>query len=119
MKHFIWFSIVLVLACLVSSYYGYLDGRQHVVTARAGSAIISLDAVKRLRSGDVAGATSELENQCFADSVEVLSSSGWRSDAFRKIEVSSLTAYREKYRTNPADWTVTEQRLQVLLAQKQ
>jgi hypothetical protein len=117
-KHLTWFSAVLVLGCLASGYFAYQYGRQHVVTARASSAIITLDALKKLRAGDLAQATSELESLCFCDSEEALSGSGWRSDAFRKIEVPSLMAYRATYRTNQADWSPMEQRLETLLTQK-
>ena len=117
-KHLTCFSAVLVLSCLASGYAGYIHGRQNVVTAHAASAIITMDALKKLKAGDLAKATSELEIECFADSEEALSGSGWRSDAFRKIEVPSLIAYRAAYRTNQADWSPMEQRLEILLAQK-
>ena len=117
-KHLAWFSTVLVLGCFASGYVGFASGRQQVATARAASAIVTLDALKKLKAGDLAQATSELEGHCFMDSEEVLSGSGWRSDAFRKIAVPSLVAYRDIYRTNQADWSPIEQRLQILLAQK-
>src|ERR1035438_8008592 len=118
MKRYIWTGVVVVLACLTSAYFGFHYGSQHIVTARAGSAIMELDALKNLRSGDTAAAIRELEGSCFMNAAEVLSQSGWRTEAFRKIEVASLASYRAAYRTNQADWSPIEQRLEILLAQK-
>jgi hypothetical protein len=78
-----------------------------------------LDTAKKLRTGKVAEATADQEARCFASAAEVLSESGWRSQAFRKIMDSSLVNYKRTYRTNQADWTPMEQRLENLLAQKQ
>jgi hypothetical protein len=119
MKRLICFSIVLILCCLVSSYVSYGIGKQHAITAKAASAIITFDALKKLKAGKFSKASSELEIQCFANSADVLSESGWRSTAFRKIMVTSLITYRHTYRTNSAEWTPMEQRLEILLAQKQ
>ena len=118
MKHLIWFSIVFVSGCLVSGYIGYEKANQRVVTVRIASGLITLDALKKLRAGDVKGATGEIEVRCFADSVGVLSESGWRSDWYRNTEVPALITYRNAYRTNRADWSPMEQRLEILLAQK-
>ncbi len=103
---------------MASGYIGYKQGSQKAVTARFFAVVQSLDVLKKVKAGDLAGATSGLESVCFANSLAVLSESGWRSEAFRKIEVPSLKEYRAKYRTNQADWSVTEQLLQVYLEQK-
>ncbi|HTL71676.1 MAG TPA: hypothetical protein VL863_00130 [bacterium] len=118
MKRYILLGVVIVLACLVSAYWGFCYGSQHVVTARAGTAITELDALKNLRAGDTEAAIGKLEGSCFMNAAEVLSQSGWRTEAFRKIEVASLVSYREAYRTNQAEWSPMEQRLEILVNQK-
>jgi hypothetical protein len=122
MKRLIAFSVVLILCCGVAVSVGYLVGKRvggyRATTARAACAVLSLDAAKKLRAGDLPEATRELERHCFADSVVVLSDVGWRVEAFRKITVPSLKAYRRSYRTNEADWTPMEKELEGLLAHK-
>jgi len=117
-KHLILFLTIFIFGCLVSGYIGYEKGNQRIITVRIASGLITLDALKKLRAGDVKAATGEIEVRCFADSVGVLSESGWRSDWYRKVEVPALITYRNTYRTNRADWSPMEQRLEILLAQK-
>ena len=117
-KYIILFSAMFVFCCIASGYIGYKQGSQKAVTARFFFVVESLDVLQKVKAGDLAGATSRLEGVCFANSLAVLSESSWRSDAFRKIEVPPLKEYRAKYRTNQADWSVTEHLLQVYLEQK-
>jgi Tfp pilus assembly protein PilF len=122
MKRYVLLLVVLIICCLMTAYVGYRVGERvgdnRVTTARAANAVIILDALKRLKAGDVAEATRSLERRCFADAAGVLSDTGWRVEAYQKMGVPSLIAYRESYRTNQADWTPTEQKLEKLLAQK-
>ena len=118
MKRLVIFACVLILGCLVSGYVGHRMGRQRVTTFEAGSFISTFDSLEKLRAGDIAAATRTLESQCFASAAGVLSEAGWRSDAVRKIMTPSLTRYRQTYRTNRAEWTPTEERLESLLTQR-
>jgi hypothetical protein len=122
MKRYILLPVALIICCLTAAYLGYLVGDrvggQRATTARSASALVALDALKKLRAGEVSEVTKNLERKLFADSAEVLSETGWRSEAFKKIMVPSLIAYRKSYRTNQAEWTPMEQKLENLLAQK-
>lgn len=122
MKRYLLFFIVLVIFCAASGYVGYRVGDRigdnRITTARAANVVMVLDALKKLKAGDVDEATRTLEVRCFADATGVLADTGWRVEAFRKIGVPSLIAYRQSYRTNQAEWTPMEQKLEKLLGQK-
>src|SRR6266542_148840 len=122
MKRYVLLPGVLVVCCLTSGYVGYRVGERvgdhRVTTGRAANAVIVLDALEKLKAGDVIEATRTLGRRCFADAAGVLSDTGWRVEAYQKMGVPSLIAYRERYRTNQADWTPMEQKLEKLLAQK-
>src|SRR5258706_15273776 len=111
-------SVVLVLCCLASGYVGYEFGGRRATSENMASAGFSLDAAKKLRAGKVAEATADLEVRCFACAANVLSESGWRPEAFRRVVAPSLLEYRHTYRTNQPNWSPMEQRLESLLAQK-
>ena len=113
--------IILAVVCsgMAAGSLGYAFGKQRAITAHAATAISSFDTIKKLRMGELAAATSVQEARCFASSAYVLSESGWRAEGFRKILLPSLLEYRHTYRTNQAEWTPMEQRLERLLAQHQ
>jgi len=119
MKRFTPIIVAVVLTGSVAGFTGYAVGRQQVTTVNASTAISSFDTIKKLRAGQLPEAIARQEAKCFASAAAVLSKSGWRSEAFRKIMVSGLTEYRRAYCTNQAEWSPTEQRLERLLAQNQ
>ena len=122
MKRYLLPLVVLVICCVMSGYVGYCVGERvgnnRVTTGRASNAVIVLDALDRLKAGDVDEATRSLERHCFTAATGVLSDTGWRVEAFQKIGVPLLIAYRHSYRTNKAEWTPIEQKLEKLLAQQ-
>ena len=122
MKRYLLPFVVLVIFCALSGYIGYRVGERvgdnRVTTGRAANAVMVLDALEKLKAGDVDEATRTLERRCFADAAGVLSDTGWRVEAFQKIGVPTLVAYRQSYRTNQVEWTPMEQKLEKLLAQK-
>jgi hypothetical protein len=122
MKRYLLPFVVLIICCAVSGYVCYRVGERvgnnRVTTGRAASAVLMLDALEKLKAGDVDEVTLALERRCFADAAGVLSDTGWRVEAFQKIGVPSLIAYRQSYRTNQTEWTPMEQKLENLLAQK-
>ena|SRR3974390_2641587 len=119
MRRFAAIIVAVVLSGSVAGFIGYAVGRQQATTVHAATAISSFDTIKKLRAGQLAEAIARQEAKCFASSTAVLSESGWRSEAFRKTMVSGLTEYRRAYRTNQAEWSPTEQRLERLLSQNQ
>jgi hypothetical protein len=119
MRRFIPIIVAALLSGSVAGFICYGVGRQQATTVNAATAISSFDTIKKLRTGQLAEAIARQEAKCFASATAVLSESGWRSEAFRKTMVSGLTEYRHAYRTNQAEWSPTEQRLERLLAQNQ
>lgn len=122
MKRYILPVLVLVTCCAGSGYVCYRVGERvgdnRATSVRAANAVMVLDALNKLKSGEVDEATDTLERRCFADAAGVLSDTGWRVEAFRKICVPGLIAYRQSYRTNQIEWTLMEQKLEKLLAWK-
>ena len=122
MKRYFLHLVVLVICCVMSGYVSYRVGERvgnnRVIIGRASSAVIVLDILESLQAGDVDEATRNLERHCFTDATVVLSDTGWRVEAFRKIGVPLLIAYRHRYRTNKAEWTPIEQKLERLFAEK-
>lgn len=119
MKRFISIIAAVVLSASVAGYIGYAVGRQKATSAYIANAISSYDTMKKLRAGQLAEAITVQEDRCFASATDVLSESGWRSEAFRKIMASGLTQYRRAYRTNQVEWSPMEQQLERLLVRNQ
>src|SRR5262245_35510804 len=118
MKRLVLLLVLLIPCCLVSAYVGYrfggLVGSHRVTTARAVYVTCSLDALRKMKAGDLTSATSDLERACFVDSVEVLSDASWNPESLHKVVIPFLKAYRQSYRTNQADWTPVERQLEDL-----
>jgi hypothetical protein len=123
MKRIVILLLILIPCCLVSAYIGFrfggVVGRHRVTTTRAVYVTSSLDVLRKIRSGDLPSATSELEYSCFVDSVDVLSDTGWHPPSLHKVFIPFLREYRQSYRTNQAEWTPVERQLEDLLANKQ
>ena len=102
----------------MASYVSYGLGRQRATTTLASTFVATIDGLEKLRAGELAEATRRLENHCFATGVQVLSETGWRMETVRKAMMPSLIVYRRKYRSNSADWTPTEERLEALLTKR-
>ena len=74
-----------------------------------------LDALQKLRAGDIPRATRSIETFCFA-TAEVFYHDSTLGDGEAKTLAQELLQYRAIYRTNSADWDVTERKLEVQLA---
>jgi hypothetical protein len=122
MKRFLLTFVVLAICCAISGYVCYRVGERvgdnRATTGQAANAVMILDALEKVKAGEVDEATRILERRCFADAAGVLSDTGWRVEGFQKIGVPSLVAYRLSYRSNQVEWTPMEQKLEKLLAQK-
>ena len=86
-----------------------------VVLDRKGTFVVSFSALQKLRAGDIEGGTRNIESLCFAAADTVY---GSRPET--RVAASSMLDefrhYRQTYRTNSADWTITEQNLEQKLA---
>ncbi len=91
-------------------------GQHRATTVRAVDVTCTLDSLRQLRSGDVVGATTNLERVCFVDALDVLSDAGWNPPPRDEVLVPLLLDYRHSYRTNATVWTPEERRLEELLS---
>jgi hypothetical protein len=111
----------IILTGLVCGLAGYRVGEQR--QRRVSFAMIDGDfesnftALKRLRSGDTAGAIDRIETHAFMDATLLL----YDRHAEHKILdmfIPELVDYRHAYRANPSDWSPMEQNLERLLASR-
>ena len=77
------------------------------------TSLITLGALQKLRAGDIPGGTRLLETFCFGQS-EVFYHDPTYSDG--KELAHALLQYRATYRTNSAEWSGLEHKLEVQLA---
>jgi len=119
MKRFAIYSLIFTLGCGTCGYIGYRVGSEEARTSsRAASFIAAFDTLERLRAGDAVDGIRRLENHCFSSAVALFEASGPNAAFIEKSFTPSLTTYRHTFRTNRADWTPIEERLEVLLAKR-
>jgi hypothetical protein len=94
---------------------GHRDGMHESLGLEKGTLVGSIDALQKLRSGDIEGGTQRVEKMCFLSADLLLGDSQYAVNSTVKAMVPGLLAYRNTYRTNRADWTPAEERLQALL----
>jgi hypothetical protein len=81
-----------------------------------GTLVVSLDALQKLRNGDVAGGIGRIETMCFLSANLLLGDSDYSTNPTVKAMATELLAYRSTYRTNRAEWTPVEEQLQELFS---
>lgn len=117
--------IVAVLLCIGSAacaayFLGYERGYNKALILQTGTFVGSLDALDKIRGGDVAGGTQRIEGLCFMSANIVYGDFVFRHDFpgqfVGKTFIDELRHYRQTYRTNSADWTPMEQSLEKNLA---
>ena len=122
MKQIIRWILVSVAACAICSLVtyriayrrAYLSGQVNMIHQNSKvTSLVTLGALQKLRAGDIPGGTRLLETFCFGQS-EVFYHDPTYSDG--KELARGLLQYRASYRTNSADWDVTERKLEVQLA---
>ncbi len=122
MKRLLLFLVLLIPCCLASSYIGFkfggVVGQHRATTVQAVYVTCTLDSLRKLRSGDIAGATTNLEHVCFVDALDVLSDSGWQPPSRDKVFIPFIREYRQAYRTNVSVWTPEESKLEALLTDR-
>ena len=113
-------SALAVSAVCIAGGYRLGKGRERRITNSMieASLVNNLGALESLRAGDTAMAISKLESHVFMSATLLLNQPNAKHaalDVFR----SNLLAYRHTYRTNPAEWTPMEQKLERLLSSSQ
>src|SRR5215831_5448655 len=92
----------------------YLSGQVDMIHQNSKvTSLVTLGALQKLRSGDIPGGTCLLEMFCFGQS-EVFYHDPTYSDG--KELAPELLQYRAAYRTNRAEWSDMELKLEVQLA---
>jgi hypothetical protein len=118
MKQTIRWILVSVVACAICSLVtyrrAYLSGEVNMIHQNSKvTSLVTLDALQKLRVGDIPGGTRLLEAFCFGQS-EVFYHDPTYSDG--KELAPGLLQYRATYRTNSADWDIMERKLEARLA---
>ncbi len=123
MKRIIIISIVLLVVCstvTASYFFGYQRGYHQALILQTGTFVVTLDALNKIRAGDVAGGTERIESLCFSSANTVYGDyvfrNGYIGHTVGKWFFDDLKHYRQAYRTNSADWTPMEQNLEKNLA---
>jgi hypothetical protein len=121
MKQIIRWILVLVVACaicsLVTYRIAYHSGQVNMMdTTSMATSFITLGSLQKLRAGDIPGATRLLETFCFGQSEVFFHGRTDYSDSEHEMLAQMLLQYRAAYRTNSADWDVSERKLEVILA---
>ena len=86
-----------------------------MVLEQKGAFVGSFDALQKIRAGDVEGGTRRIESSCFA-AADTVYSGHPETEFVAKSFLEDFRHYRQTYRTNNADWSITEQNLERKLA---
>ena len=122
MKRIICWILVSVVACAVCSLVtyqityrkAYLSGQVDMIHQNSKwTSLITLGALQKLRAGDIPGGTGLLETFCFG-AAENFYHDPTYSDG--KELALMLLKYRAAYRTNSAEWSDMERKLELQLA---
>ena len=128
MKRIIISGLVLVIVVSGAAWAAYSIGHQRghelglqrghelgLIDERRGDFVESFNALQKLRAGDIDGSIHKMEIVCFSDAYTVY---GGSPDTRLVAETFNVDFrhYRQTYRTNSADWSVTEQNLEKMLA---
>lgn len=83
---------------------------------QTGTYVGTLDALDKIRAGDVTGGTRRIEALCFSSANVVYGDYVFRHDFpgqfVGKTMIDDLQRYRQTYRTNSAEWTPMERSLE-------
>lgn len=101
----------------LSSFIAYRAGQRHSLGLQKGTLVGTLAALEDIRRGDVQSGTRRIESLCFMSAVVLMADDHYQSDFAVRTFTPTLISYRQSYRTNQADWTPMEQRLESLLTQ--
>jgi len=123
MKRILIIGVVLVVVCGAAwgSYFlGYQRGYHRALIFQIPTFVGTLDALDKIRAGDVAGGTQTIEVLCFSSANTVYGDfvfrNGFIGQTVGKGMIGDLQHYRQTYRTNSAEWTPMERSLEKHLA---
>jgi hypothetical protein len=120
MKRTILLTLVLVATCAVCSWIAYDTGYAHARRqSQKGTFVRTMGALGKLRAADVAAATDRIEALCFMSAISIYDTSERQDESATQVArmfASELIQYRANYRTNRAEWTPVEQKLETILA---
>ena len=104
------------VCCLVTYRLAYDAGFARAKQLQKGTFVGSFDVLQKLRAGDVPAATHRLESLCFSAADLLYSDPDYRDQFVTRTFAPELIHYRALYRTNRAEWTPVEQKLERDLA---
>jgi hypothetical protein len=116
MKRIILVVVFLAAVCAASSLISYRAGFARAKQLQKGTFVGTIDALQKLRAGDVAGGTQRIESLCFSAADMLYSDPDYRDQIVTKTFAPELIQYRATFRTNSAEWTPAEQKLEHDLA---
>ena len=123
MKRILVIVVVVLMICgaACGSYFlGYQRGYHYALVLQTGTFVGTLDALDKIRAGDVASGTQRIEALCFSSANIVYGDFLFRHDFpghfVGKSMIDDLSHYRQTYRTNSAEWTPMERSLEKNLA---
>jgi len=123
MKRLLIIGMVLLVLCAVvcgTYFVGYQRGYHQALILQIGTFIGTLDALDKVRTGDVAGGTKSIESLCFSSANIIYGDYVFRHDFPGHFTgasmIDDLKHYRQTYRTNSAEWTPMERSLEKNLA---
>ena len=119
---FITFLLLIICgAAAVGLHLGYQRGFQKALQLQSGTFVGTLDALEKLRKGDINEGTKRVEALCFSSANIVYGDpnfkEGFAGGFVAKTFVGELKTYRQTYRTNNAEWTPMERGLERHLAE--
>jgi len=111
---------ILVVACsicaLVTYRIAYRAGFAHAKVVQQGTLVGTIDALEKIRAGQLDEGTDRIESLCFSAANGLYEDPGCRDNFITKTFAAPLIHYRDTYRTNRTEWTPAEVRLEGLLA---
>jgi hypothetical protein len=111
-------GLLLIIGCAAvwAAYStGYRSGFDRALILQNGVFVETFGALQKIRAGDVEARTRRIETLCFSAGITVY---GGRTESefVAKTFFDDFTKYRRRNRSNSAEWTVAEQRLDRELA---
>jgi hypothetical protein len=113
------FSAVACAICSLTTYRityqkAYLSGQVQMIHLNSmATSMVTLGALQKFRAGDIPGGTSLLETLCFGAAENFYHDDRYTDGKELK---PALLEYRAAYRTNRAEWSEIEQKLELQLA---
>jgi len=110
-------AVLLLCAVAYAGYtLGYQRGLEHALVRANSDFVGALDALQKLRAGDIDGGIKRVESTAFSCANTVYASDRPRCQKVGEMLLNELRQYRQTYRTNSADWSPAEQLLEAKLA---